>query len=94
VAAKKRAIPPQSGPAPRHIDIAVAGEGSPADTTDDEPVLGTARSGRTNAIISPSCWYKKSVRLRLTSLADRKKWFFPFARYHIGLIFINLAKTE
>jgi hypothetical protein len=30
--------------------------------TDDEPVPDTARSGRANAIVSPSRWYKKSVR--------------------------------
>src|SRR5665213_1039387 len=31
-------------------------------TTDDEPIPDTARSSRTNAIISQSRWYKISVR--------------------------------
>ena len=35
---------------------------STARATDDEPVPDTARSGRANAIISPSRRYKKSVR--------------------------------
>ena len=30
--------------------------------TDDEPVPDTARSDRANAIVSPSRWYRKSVR--------------------------------
>src|SRR5271168_4083686 len=33
-----------------------------AGATDDEPVPDTARSGRANAIVSLSRWYKKAVR--------------------------------
>ena len=46
----------------QHSQAALIAWISTTGTTDDEPVPDTARSGRANAIISPSRWYKKSVR--------------------------------
>ena len=46
----------------QHNQTALIARISTACATDDEPVPDTARSGRANAIISPSRWYKKSVR--------------------------------
>src|SRR5450631_3936050 len=46
----------------QHDQAALIARLSTAGATDDEPVPDTARSGRANAIISPSRWYKKSVR--------------------------------
>ena len=46
----------------QHSQTALIARLSTTGTTDDEPVPDTARSGRANAIISPSRWYKKSVR--------------------------------
>ena len=46
----------------QHCQTALIARISTTGATDDEPVPDTARSGRANAIISPSRWYKKSVR--------------------------------
>src|SRR5450759_3585327 len=46
----------------QHDQAALIARLSTTCATDDEPVPDTARSGRANAIISPSRWYKKSVR--------------------------------
>ena len=42
--------------------LAIIARLSTTGTTDDESIPDTTRSGRANAIISPSRWYKKSVR--------------------------------
>ena len=49
----------------QHSQAALIARLSTTGATDDEPVPDTARSGRANAIVSPSRWYKKSVRSRL-----------------------------
>jgi len=46
----------------QHRQAALIARISTACTTGHEPIPDTARSGRKNAIISPSRWYKKSVR--------------------------------
>jgi nucleotide-binding universal stress UspA family protein len=46
----------------QHCQAALIARISTFGTTDDEPILDTARSGCTNAIISQSRWYKISVR--------------------------------
>ena len=48
----------------QHGQAALIARISTTGATDDEPVPDTARSGRANAIVSPSRWYKKSVRPR------------------------------
>jgi hypothetical protein len=46
----------------QHGQAALSAGISTTGATDDEPVPDTARSGRANAIVSQSRWYKKSVR--------------------------------
>jgi hypothetical protein len=46
----------------QHGQTAFIARISATGAADDEPVTDTTRSDRANAIISPSRWYKKSVR--------------------------------
>src|SRR5665811_422109 len=46
----------------QHSQATLIARISTSSAADDKPVPVTARSGRANAIISPSRWYKKAVR--------------------------------
>src|SRR5450759_1121592 len=46
----------------QHCQAALGARISTTEPTNDEPIPDTARSGRANAIVSPSRWYKKAVR--------------------------------
>jgi hypothetical protein len=54
----------------QHNQTALIARISTTCATDDEPVPDTARSGRANAIISPSRSFKKSVRPFEIALAE------------------------
>jgi hypothetical protein len=55
----------------QHNQAALIARISTACATDNEPIPDTARSGRANAIVSQSRWYKKSVRSNRFSRSAR-----------------------